>query len=55
MVLIENLLRNANGLAVLGYFHLVGICGRQPLQRDILVMSNRFADCLPEPLAPPRG
>jgi hypothetical protein len=48
--LIENLLRNANGLGVVGYFQLVGICGRQPVQRDILAIAARFSDCLPVPL-----
>jgi hypothetical protein len=48
--LIENLLRNANGLGVVGYFQLVGICGNQPLQRDILAIAARFPACLPDPL-----
>lgn len=46
--LFENLLRNANGLGVLGHFQIVAICGRQPLQRDILAITERFTECLPE-------
>ncbi|MBN8884443.1 MAG: hypothetical protein J0I77_01875 [Rudaea sp.] len=46
----ENLLRNANGLGVVGYFQLVGICGRQPLQHDILGITARFTECLPDPI-----
>jgi len=50
--LIENVLRNANGLGVVGYFQLVGICGRQPLQRDVLAIAAHFPGCLPDPLDP---
>jgi hypothetical protein len=46
--LVKSLLRNANGLGVVGYFQLVGLCGRQPLQRDILAIAARYADCVPE-------
>jgi len=48
--LIESLLRNANGLGVVGYFQLVGICGHQPLQRNILAVAARFPGCLPDPI-----
>lgn len=47
--LIEDLLRNANGLGVVGYFQLVSIFGHQPLQRDILTIAAQFTSCLPDP------
>lgn len=53
--LIENLLRNANGLGVVGYLQLVGICGHQALQRDVLTIANRFSSCMPASLAPDHG
>jgi hypothetical protein len=47
-LLIENVLRNANGLAVAGFFQLVALCGRQPLQREILARTASYSCCLPD-------
>jgi hypothetical protein len=46
-LLIENVLRNANGLAVAGFFQLVALCGCQPLQREILARTVPYSRCLP--------
>ena len=46
--LLHAILKNTNGLAVLGYFQLVGICGRQAMQREILALAEPFFACLPD-------
>ena len=48
--LLQDILRNANGLAVLSCFQVAGLSGRQPLQRDILTASTKYPECMPPPL-----
>lgn len=45
--LLENVLRNANGLGVLGYFQRVALHDRQHLQREILAIAQGYGACLP--------
>ena len=48
--LLENILRNANGLAVVGCMQAVVLSGQQPLQRSILVLAAKHSTCMPPPL-----
>jgi hypothetical protein len=48
--LIESILRNANGLAILSTMQIAVLSGLQPLQRDILDLAARYPDCMPPPL-----
>jgi hypothetical protein len=47
--LLENILRNANGLAVVGCMQAVVLSGRQPLQRSILALAAKHSICMPPP------
>lgn len=48
--LLENILRNANGLAVVSCMQAVILSGQQPLQRSILALAAKNATCMPSPL-----
>ena len=48
--LLMNILRNANGLAVVTAMQVAILSGRQPLQREILALASRRPDCMPPPL-----
>lgn len=48
--LMQNVLRNANGLAVMAAMHSVVLSGAQPLQRELLQMAERHSSCMPPPL-----
>ncbi len=48
--LLENILRNANGLAVVGCMQAVVLSGQQPLQRSILALASKKLTCMPPPL-----
>lgn len=48
--LIDAVLCNANGLAVLSAMQAVVLCGRQPLQKEILVLAAKYPSCMPPPL-----
>ncbi len=45
--LIHNVLKNANGLAVLSCMQAAVLSGRQTLQRDILRLAESKASCMP--------
>ena len=45
--LLENILRNANGLAVVGCMQAVVLSGQQPLQRSILALAAKNSTCMP--------
>lgn len=48
--LLENVLRNANGLAVVSCMQAVILSGQQPLQRSILALASKNSTCMPPPL-----
>ncbi|MEI2741995.1 MAG: hypothetical protein V9G63_06095 [Candidatus Competibacter sp.] len=48
--LLKNILRNANGLAVVGCMQAVVLAGQQPLQRSILALASKKPTCMPPPL-----
>lgn len=48
--LLENILRNANGLAVVSCMQAVILSGQQPLQRSILALASKNSTCMPPPL-----
>lgn len=48
--LLVNILRNANGLAVVGCMQAVILAGQQPLQRSILALASKNSTCMPPPL-----
>lgn len=48
--LLENILRNANGLAVVSCMQAVILSGQQPLQRSILALAAKNSTCVPPPL-----
>lgn len=48
--LIHDVLRNANGLAVVGCMQAAVLSGQQPLQRSILTLATRHPACMPPPL-----
>lgn len=48
--LIENIARNANGLAVLSAMQAAVLSGVQPLQREIVDLATHYPDCMPPPL-----
>ena len=45
--LLENILRNANGLAVVGCMQAAVLSGQQPLQRSILALASKKPTCMP--------
>lgn len=50
VLLIENIVRNCNGIGVMACMQVVALRGRQPMQRQVLDLAARYADCLPAPL-----
>lgn len=48
--LLMNILRNANGLAVVGCMQAVILSGQQPLQRNILAVASKNSTCMPPSL-----
>lgn len=48
--LIEGIVRNTNGLAVIAAMQAAVLSGVQPLQREILDLAARYPDCMPPPL-----
>lgn len=48
--LLVDVLRNANGLAVMSCMQAVVLSGQQPLQRDILLLAAKHPRCMPPPL-----
>lgn len=48
--LLQDVLRNANGLAVVGCMHAAVLSGQQPLQRSILAVAAKRPSCMPPPL-----
>lgn len=48
--LLENIVRNANGLAVVSCMQAVILSGQQPLQRSILALASKNSTCMPPPL-----
>ena len=48
--LLESILRNANGLAVVSCMQAVILSGQQPLQRSILALASKNSTCMPPPL-----
>lgn len=48
--LLMNILRSANGLAVVGCMQAVVLSGQQPLQRNILALASKNSACMPPPL-----
>ncbi len=53
IVLMENILRNSNGLAVLSAMHAVVLGGVQPLQKEILILASLYPHCMPQPIQKP--
>lgn len=50
IMLIHDVLRNANGLAVMSCMQAVAISGQQPLQKTLLELAGKHAVCIPPPL-----
>lgn len=48
--LIIDVLRNANGLAVMSAMQAVVLSGEQPMQKDVLELAFEFNECMPPPL-----
>jgi hypothetical protein len=48
--LLHDVLRNANGLAVMTCMQAVLLSGRQPLQQTVLELAGKRSACLPPPL-----
>jgi hypothetical protein len=48
--LIVDVLRNANGLAVMSAMQAVVLSGQQPMQKDVLELAFEFNECMPPPL-----
>lgn len=48
--LLQDVLRNANGLAVVGCMQAAVLSGQQPLQRTILALAAKRPSCMPPPL-----
>jgi hypothetical protein len=48
--LLHDILRNANGLAVVSCMQAAMLSGQQPLQRDILAAAAKRSMCMPPPL-----
>lgn len=48
--LIYDVLRNANGLAVMSAMQAVVLSGEQPMQKDVLKLAFEFNECMPPPL-----
>jgi hypothetical protein len=50
LILIENVVRNANGLAVMSAMHTAILNGVQPMQKEILSLANEYSEYMPQPL-----
>lgn len=50
-ILIENIVRNANGLAVMSAMHMAILTGMQPLQKEILSLASEYPNCMPQPIS----
>ena len=50
VTLIYDVLRNANGVAVMSAMQAVVLSGEQPLQKKIIELALEFNDCMPPPL-----
>jgi len=48
--LLQDVLRNANGLAVVACMQAVVLSGRQPLQRKLIELASKQPDCMPPAL-----
>lgn len=48
--LLHDVLRNANGLAVVSCMQAVVLSGQQPLQRTLLELASKNSACMPPPL-----
>ena len=48
--LLQDVLRNANGLAIIGCMQAAVLSGQQPLQRSILSVAAKHPSCMPPPL-----
>jgi hypothetical protein len=48
--LIEDVTRNANGLAIVSAMQAVVLCGVQPLQKEILNLAAQYPNCMPPPI-----
>ncbi|WP_420841620.1 DUF6988 family protein [Halioglobus maricola] len=48
--LLQDVLRNANGLALISCMHAVVLSGQQTLQRDLLQIAAEYPECMPPPL-----
>ncbi len=48
--LLQDVLRNTNGLAVISCMQAVVLSGRQPLQRALLDLAAKHQNCMPPPL-----
>lgn len=48
--LLQDVFRNANGLAVLSCMQAVVLSGQQPLQRTLLGIAAKYQACMPPPL-----
>jgi len=48
--LLQDVLRNANGLAIVGCMQAAVLSGQQPLQQSILALAAKHPSCVPPPL-----
>jgi hypothetical protein len=48
--LVDNIARNANGLAIVCAMQAAALSGSQPLQRKILDLAAQYPSCMPPPL-----
>jgi hypothetical protein len=48
--LLQDIARNSNGLAIVGFMQAAVLSGRQPLQRSILGVAAKYPACMPPPL-----
>lgn len=48
--LIHDVLRNANGLALMSAMQAVVLSGEQPMQKNVLELAFEFSECMPPPL-----
>lgn len=50
LLLIENIVRNCNGIGVMACMQVVALRGNQPMQRQVLDLAARYPNFLPTPL-----
>ncbi|MET0066218.1 MAG: hypothetical protein ABW076_07720 [Candidatus Thiodiazotropha sp.] len=48
--LVQDVLRNTNGLAVISFMQAVVLSGQQQLQKNIIEIANNHTDCMPPPI-----